>query len=292
MATNKYPGNCRKCGNRVQANHGRLVGSPGSWGVECNACGTPASKPTAARKEPTVSVPEGRNRRADYCLYCGEHVKVGAGHFLDAEMEEDRDNFDTARAIESRGGRYAVVCANDEAGCKTRQTERRAAAKVAAKAAAEAAAARKVLEATTEAEVQAKIAAHLTGQDCVTTEYPLRGTLVNPMEREVVQDAKIHGQTVRVTFYVLADGRHAMTRETYSYDDDRCSYTAPRDLVESVLSAAITASIAEGKTHYTPDEARAWLVKYEGCVGTDINRLACGLDPWSAGYLVRESESA
>ncbi len=189
MATNKYPGKCRTCGTRVEADQGRLVSISGSWSVECGKCLAPT--PEVEPKPPA-----------------------------------------------------------------------------------------KIKRELTPSEIDARVAKHIEGCDCVKTEHPYMAGALEGADEVPLYKYQGLGETRTVTLYILQDGRPVVTFASYSYDDSRCTYLAPRDLVISVLQATIDYSLSKGEPRYTPESAMDWLSKYLGCVDTDLNRLACGLDPW------------
>jgi hypothetical protein len=132
-------------------------------------------------------------------------------------------------------------------------------------------------------------AKHLVGHDCISTEHPMRDVLEGAT-KEILPRNKETGVSTKVTLYILQDGRPAVTHVRESYDETRCEYILPRDLALIVIREFIEESISRGDTRYTPENARKWLTQFEGCAETDVYRLACDLDPWAPGYLVRTAK--
>lgn len=82
--TNRYPGTCSKCGNRVEAEAGVLTGSAGSWGAdhkdgECTEASSLPETTTNGRTGPS-DPPEGMHRLEDGSIYKCQVAHHGSGN--------------------------------------------------------------------------------------------------------------------------------------------------------------------------------------------------------------------
>lgn len=267
MVANRYPGKCRLCGTEVKASQGKLIGKVGSWGIECSVCTPP--KPHATKRNLGVSAKP--NLVGGPCEFCGIYIGPNNGVLVDTSNFNSKSRM--ANRIRARGDRYGVVC-RELSDCKLRS--------------AEAASFENLNGADTKyqsiSEALSRVTEHLEGYDCVGTEHEMIIGLLDGAMTDLIYDNNgLKGET-RVILYVLQDGRPAAA---YRNLRKRDLYYVPRDLALAVLQATIDYSISMGEQYYLPEVARAWLLKNERCEGTDLYRLACGLDPWAPGYLVK-----
>lgn len=258
VITSKFPGTCASCQERFDAGT-KIEWQRGSASRHATCADTSAPQapqaPQAAKKTPKTApapilssgpqTPAGGNKRAGSCDACGSYLPVGVGQLM--YCHEDGS---CMRHFDHSG--YHLYC-RDEAACDARKAEIKKEKAARAKIANDSAIAARAAADACRAE-SLRLTASLASTECFDRANWTQVAFINKIEETTL------------TSVAHADGTLGYLRETYGYDNHRCSLYAPQEAVNRELDGYLATS------PISLEAARAWLEKYSGCAGAEMYR--------------------